>query len=146
MKSTNNKQKKCTVLVFLAEDKLATHIDQREQLRNFRFRSKLMKSTCKSIFPKSIPPHLNSFELYGIPEYLQARFISYVKHLWSQTEWPSVCACQCTEVHFVSFLFGRFTTMAVINPPERKLANRTSVQWLKIDQATETDAEKKVFY
>ena len=34
----------------------------------------------------------------------------------------------CTEVHFDSFLSGGFTTMAVINPPERKLAKRTSVQ------------------
>ena len=36
---------------------------------------------------------------------------------------------QCTELRFASFLSGRFTTMAVINPPERKLAKRTSVQW-----------------
>ena len=33
----------------------------------------------------------------------------------------------CTEVHFVSFFSGGFTTMAVINPPERKLAKRTSM-------------------
>jgi hypothetical protein len=30
-------------------------------------------------------------------------------------------------VYFASFLSGGFTTMAVINPPERKLAKRTSV-------------------
>ena len=24
----------------------------------------------------------------------------------------------CTEVHFVSFLYGGFTSMAIINPPE----------------------------
>ena len=35
---------------------------------------------------------------------------------------------KCSEVHFVSFLSGGFTTMAVINPPERKLAKRTSVK------------------
>ena len=29
---------------------------------------------------------------------------------------------ECTEVHFASLLSGGFTTMAVINPPERKLA------------------------
>ena len=34
----------------------------------------------------------------------------------------------CTDVHFASFLSGGFTTVAVINPPERKLAKRTSVQ------------------
>ena len=33
---------------------------------------------------------------------------------------------QCTEMRFSSFLSGGFT-MAVINPPERKLAKRTSV-------------------
>ena len=33
----------------------------------------------------------------------------------------------CTEVCFASFLSGGFTTVAVINPPKRKLAKRTSV-------------------
>ena len=33
---------------------------------------------------------------------------------------------ECTEVRFASLLSGGFT-MAVINPPERKLAKRTSV-------------------
>ena len=32
-------------------------------------------------------------------------------------------AVQCTEVLFDSFLSGGFTTMAVLNPPEKKLAN-----------------------
>ena len=36
----------------------------------------------------------------------------------------------CTEVRFASLLSGGFTTMAVINPPEKKLANRTSVRGL----------------
>ena len=39
--------------------------------------------------------------------------------------------CLSPEVHFASFLSGGFTTMAVINPPEKNLANRTSVQWFK---------------
>ena len=39
---------------------------------------------------------------------------------------------QCTEVRFASFLFGGFTTMAVINPPESKLAKRTSVKCFNI--------------
>ena len=34
---------------------------------------------------------------------------------------------QCTEVHFVSFLSGGIITAIVANPPERKLAKRTSV-------------------
>ena len=37
---------------------------------------------------------------------------------------------ECTEVRFGSLLSGGFTTMAVINPPEKKLANRTSMQWV----------------
>ena len=36
---------------------------------------------------------------------------------------------QCTEVRFVSFLSGGFDTMSVINPQEKKLAERISVQW-----------------
>ena len=36
---------------------------------------------------------------------------------------------QCTEVRFASFLSGGFTTMAVMNPPKKKLEKRTSVQW-----------------
>ena len=38
---------------------------------------------------------------------------------------------QCTEVLFASILSGGFTNMTVINPPEKKLAKRTSVQWSK---------------
>ena len=34
----------------------------------------------------------------------------------------------CTEVRFSSLLSGGFTTMAVINPTEKKLENLTSVQ------------------
>jgi hypothetical protein len=33
----------------------------------------------------------------------------------------------CTEVRFVSFLSGKFTTIAVINLPKRKLAKPTFV-------------------
>ena len=33
----------------------------------------------------------------------------------------------CTEVRFVSLLYGVFTTMTVINPPEKKRAKRTIV-------------------
>ena len=38
---------------------------------------------------------------------------------------------QYTVVHFGSSFSGGFTTMAVINPPERKLAKRTSLQYIK---------------
>ena len=44
--------------------------------------------------------------------------------------WPRFLSiAQCTEVHFASFHSGGFTTIAVINRPERKLAKRPSVQW-----------------
>ena len=33
------------------------------------------------------------------------------------------------QVRFASFLSDGFTTMAVINPPEKKLAKCTSVEW-----------------
>ena len=33
----------------------------------------------------------------------------------------------CTEVRFSSFFSGGFITVIVVNPPERKLAKRTSV-------------------
>ena len=42
----------------------------------------------------------------------------------------------CTEVRFTSFLSGGFTTLAVINPPERKLAKRTSVHCLLLSVKT----------
>jgi RNA polymerase subunit RPABC4/transcription elongation factor Spt4 len=37
-------------------------------------------------------------------------------------------AWQCTEVPITSFLCGWFITAIVVNPLERKLAKRTSVQ------------------
>ena len=40
--------------------------------------------------------------------------------------WVSI---HSTEVRFASFLSGGFTTMAVMNPPEKKLEKRTSVDW-----------------
>ena len=36
---------------------------------------------------------------------------------------------QCTEVRFASFLSGGFTAVALMNPPEKKLEKRISVQW-----------------
>ena len=50
----------------------------------------------------------------------------------------SYCTLHCTEVHFVSLLSGGFTTMAVINPPEKKLAKRTSVDWSTAQDFTDT--------
>jgi hypothetical protein len=39
----------------------------------------------------------------------------------------------CIEVRFDSYLSGGFTTMAVINPPEKKLAKHTSVHCVTLD-------------
>ena len=58
---------------------------------------------------------------------------SCVSNLWHSWELiifripSSYYVLHCTEVRFVSFLSGGFTIMAVINPPERKLAKRISV-------------------
>ena len=42
--------------------------------------------------------------------------------------WKSV-AVHCTEVWCASFFPGGFLTAIVVNPPERRLAKRTSVHW-----------------
>ena len=49
---------------------------------------------------------------------------------FSQSQKTALCEnpVQCTEVCFASFLSGGFTTMSVVNLPDWKLANRTSVQ------------------
>ena len=52
---------------------------------------------------------------------------------------------QCTEVRFASFFPGGFTTMAVINPLEKKLANHTSVHCKKIFQITDEFAPTHIF-
>ena len=41
-----------------------------------------------------------------------------------------VRTAHCTEVRFARFLSGGFITAIVVNPPERKLAKRTSVHCL----------------
>ena len=47
--------------------------------------------------------------------------------LMVQVVHTSFASQQCTGVRFDSLLSGRFTTMAVINAPERKMAKRTPV-------------------
>ena len=44
-------------------------------------------------------------------------------NIWKQALWP----LHNTEMRFASFLSGGFITAIVVNPPERKLAKRTSV-------------------
>ena len=55
----------------------------------------------------------------------------YVSLIYTVTLKP-LETLHCTEVRFVSFLSGDFATMAVIDPPERKLAKCTSVHWLTL--------------
>ena len=42
-------------------------------------------------------------------------------------------AAHCTEVRFANLLSGGFTTMAVINPPERKLESAHLCSVLRLD-------------
>ena len=60
--------------------------------------------------------------MYVLVQYVP--IILYTIHLENHTQEG---APHSTEVQFVSFLSGGFTTMTVINPPERKLAKRISV-------------------
>ena len=56
-------------------------------------------------------------------------FLVSSKQICHQIESKKYCGkWPCTEVHFASFLSSRFTTMVVINQPERILAKRNSVQ------------------
>ena len=48
-----------------------------------------------------------------------------------------------TEVRFASFLSGGFITMAAINPPDWKLANRTVTAKLKLERCHFTFFLKK---
>ena len=45
----------------------------------------------------------------------------------------NVTVDHCTEVRFASLFSGGFITAIVVNPPERKLAKRTSVQCAVVD-------------
>ena len=57
--------------------------------------------------------------------------LRYKKVRLGQNTVKSQAVDQSTEVRFASFLSSGFTSMAVINPSERKLAQRTSVHGLK---------------
>ena len=66
-----------------------------------------------------------------------AAWINFKKKIWGESHTLSLQnmlhIAQCTEVHFAIFLSRGFTTTAVINLLERKLAKRTSVQWSNFD-------------
>ena len=58
---------------------------------------------------------------------MKGKFDAYV--LWPFAQRIQNWIVDCTEVRFASFFSGGFTTMAVINSPERKFAKRISVDW-----------------
>ena len=72
--------------------------------------------------------------MFGLWEYVQIRVSSvnklYVlyKMLFLVTTYLHFIN-HCTEVRFASLFPSGFNTVIVVNPPERKLAKRTSVQW-----------------
>ena len=66
--------------------------------------------------------------LYLITYVLSFDWITYIIKAFIKCA-PFLNSNQCIEVRFDSFLSGGFTTMVVINPPNWKLANSTSVQW-----------------
>ena len=61
--------------------------------------------------------------------------IKQIKHQRKQ-KLPGIWAAHCTEMRFASLLSGEFTTMAVINPPENKLAKCTSVRCVQGSPST----------
>ena len=65
------------------------------------------------------------------------KVVSYTKIGLNLKKRLTLCRMQatahCTEVRFASFFSGGFTTMTVLNPPERKLAKRTTVHWVEKD-------------
>ena len=46
-----------------------------------------------------------------------------------------------TEVRFATLLYGGFTTMAVINPQEKKLAERNSVPCTEVGRTPLIDSQ-----
>ena len=68
--------------------------------------------------------------IFGLGNVLKIQIVLYANN--SETKiWIMKKIIHCTEVRFASFLSGGFTTMAVINPSERKMAKRTSVHCTK---------------
>ena len=67
-----------------------------------------------------------SFPTITLPIKLLDKKITFV--YFTRTKLPNRVVLHCTEVRFAIFLSSGFITAIVVNPPERKLAKRTSVQ------------------
>ena len=87
-----------------------TLIDDKREIDN-QVASELILRICSSY--KAVIRYLVNRESLIIEWSLTSHQVSQLNHF--------------TEVRFASFLSGGFTTMAVINPPKRKLEKRTSV-------------------
>ena len=68
------------------------------------------------------------FKISKIIQNFDYKYISEHVLLCTQNCHLKTNSTHCTEVGFASLLSGAFTTMAVTNPPERKLAKHTSAQ------------------
>ena len=73
-------------------------------------------------------------------EPLQYKFINFQKVSF----FPTSPKKDYTAAH--SFLSSSFTTMALINPPERKMAKRTSVQYISLNAQPQIQILKVIFY
>ena len=81
------------------------------------------------VFIDNSPGSICSFSKVGLCPLTASTCFSEAEHLTLQSTQTPKQTAQCTEVRFASFLSGGFITAIVVNPPERKLAKRTYVQW-----------------
>ena len=85
------------------------------ELLQFRGIHKQLKITTRIV--------ISLITLFGVITYWVIAGLLYFEYIKQQIS-------KVEEVRFARLLSGGFTTMAVINPPERKLAKRTSVHCL----------------
>ena len=97
-------------------------------------------NACAKLFSVLLPTHLHylvksRLSRALLPTHLKCGLFALLLAIQSTVAKPFTLQSEllgqtgyCTEVRFASFLSCIFITMAVINPPEKKLANRTSVQ------------------
>ena len=64
--------------------------------------------------------------------WVSSRIAASMNGHFFRTQQAAVVYQRYTEVCFASFRSGGFTTMAVINQPEKKVAKRTSVHWFDL--------------
>ena len=93
-------------------------IDSNEKIKwTFRLRKRERKESLSEGISE-MKEILNQYKKFGEAE----KFRSYIGK-WPIQDCGQNILRECTELRFASFLSGGLTTMAVINPPEWKLAN-----------------------